>query len=628
MKKNWFAGGALIAVLSLTACGGSGGADTATPQVTAGGNEDTMAAPATSSNDGADHCALPRMAPDVSDSTPLPANDVWVTDATTKVRATDALGTTALTQIEAARNEYEMFQVVLRNGDGGLRVTDVHFDVPDLPTANLRAVDRVMVYRADYMDITTPSNSEGTTGLWPDALIPVVDSYACEPRKALPFDVPTGANQAFYVEVYVPRHTLPATYAGTLTVKAVENPGTDSARTVSYVHNVNLKVWNFTLPSTSSLQSSFGFVGTALGDGHHATFSRGDLRQLSSRYALAGLRHRIAIPSGLAAAPPYTYSNGVVNIDWTEIDEDIAPFMNGTAHHNGARWSAVDTRPFNPPIYRTDGVTGLTAYYKAYADHFMTKGWFEQLWGYTRDEPDAALYPEVKERARAMLAADPRMHPLVTKGLVDGLRDTPETSPIRIWTPLVNQMTDGVRAQFDPYLTAGARLWWYQSCESHGCTGNDVTGYPSYMIDTAGTTNRVMPWLSFRYKVSGELYFNTMEAYYKVPDPWENVYLFTGNGDGTLFYPGRPDVIGGSTHIPVESLRLKLIREGYEDYEYLKLVAAADANFAAEQVRLVARAPRDFARNAAVFYTTRRNLGQRASALVDSGAVRDNANGS
>jgi hypothetical protein len=49
------------------------------------------------------------------------------------------------------------------------------------------------------------------------------------------------------------------------------------------------------------------------------------------------------------------------------------------------------------------------------------------------------------------------------------------------------------------------------------------------------------------------------------------VTLKGGNGEGTLWYPGRPDKIGGDTHIPVASLRLKLIREGQEDYEYLRL---------------------------------------------------------
>ena len=32
------------------------------------------------------------------------------------------------------------------------------------------------------------------------------------------------------------------------------------------------------------------------------------------------------------------------------------------------------------------------------------------------------------------------------------------------------------------------------------------------------------------------------------------------NGDGNLYYPGAPQVIGGKTHIPVESLRLKCER--------------------------------------------------------------------
>ena len=40
-----------------------------------------------------------------------------------------------------------------------------------------------------------------------------------------------------------------------------------------------------------------------------------------------------------------------------------------------------------------------------------------------------------------------------------------------------------------------------------------------------------------------------------------------------MFYPGRPDRIGGRTGIPIESIRLKLIREGMEDYEYLALLA-------------------------------------------------------
>jgi len=103
------------------------------------------------------------------------------------------------------------------------------------------------------------------------------------------------------------------------------------------------------------------------------------------------------------------------------------------------------------------------------------------------------------------------------------------------------------------------------------------------MIDDAPVHNRIMEWLSWKYDIGEELYFNTNGAYSRKPDPWTDVHLFGGNGDGTLFYPGRPDAIGGRTDIPIESIRLKLIREGLEDYEYLVLLgkrkgaAAVDA---------------------------------------------------
>ena len=80
-----------------------------------------------------------------------------------------------------------------------------------------------------------------------------------------------------------------------------------------------------------------------------------------------------------------------------------------------------------------------------------------------------------------------------------------------------------------------------------------------------------MGWLSFLYDTSGELYF---EIGHCLRTAWmSQQFAYDGNGDGTLFYPGNHQIIGGTHDIPIESLRLKLIRDGYEDYEYLKLLA-------------------------------------------------------
>jgi hypothetical protein len=57
-------------------------------------------------------------------------------------------------------------------------------------------------------------------------------------------------------------------------------------------------------------------------------------------------------------------------------------------------------------------------------------------------------------------------------------------------------------------------------------------------------------------------------------DPWRQVRAFAGNGDGTLLYPGRPAEWGGTRPFPVESIRLRTIRDGLEDLELLALARA------------------------------------------------------
>jgi hypothetical protein len=67
-------------------------------------------------------------------------------------------------------------------------------------------------------------------------------------------------------------------------------------------------------------------------------------------------------------------------------------------------------------------------------------------------------------------------------------------------------------------------------------------------------------------------------------DPWVNQFNFGGTGDGTLFYPGTPNRIGGQTEIPVESLRMKGIRDGMEDYELLAMAQGLGLGNQATQI--------------------------------------------
>jgi hypothetical protein len=219
--------------------------------------------------------------------------------------------------------------------------------------------------------------------------------------------------------------------------------------------------------------------------------------------------------------------------------------------------------------------------------------------------------------------ADPTIRNLVTAPL------HPEWSDfIDIWTPVINCFEQNLgldycemtvsRSGYESELSKGKELWWYQACSTHGCNiiGQDYfRGWPGYMIDDAPIRHRIMEWLTWKYKISGELYFNTNEAYFKKKDPWTDVHLFGGNGDGTLFYPGRPNVIGGTTHIPIESFRLKLIREGLEDYEYLLMLEKLKgAKAVTDLVNSLIRSINEFDQDPKKLYAIRQQIGQQLDA--------------
>jgi hypothetical protein len=138
--------------------------------------------------------------------------------------------------------------------------------------------------------------------------------------------------------------------------------------------------------------------------------------------------------------------------------------------------------------------------------------------------------------------------------------------------------------------------------ENSGCS----EGWPSYAIDhvdpsgrASGLVNRVMEWASYLSRVDGELYsgerngsrttdtnaplnwqrrparsnFAAVGLNLNTPGAfWESARFYGGNGDDYMLYPGTPDRIGGRTGIPIESIRFKHLRDGYEDNEYLRLL--------------------------------------------------------
>ena len=469
-------------------------------------------------------------------------------------------------QLEAARGEWEPFQIVVHAAHGTL--VGVTADASALSGPGPLAAPRL--YREQYLEIKTPSSVEGHAGPWPDALVPDVDAWVGEKRRAFPFDVPAGETRAIWAELFVPESTTPGRYHGTVRLTA-------SGHAPSTIP-VELVVHRFALPRSASLPVTFGFAANAIAKAHPG-LSPAATAALVTRYEVAALRHRLSLHGGSMEPAPWRSVGGKLVIDFTGYDAEVGPFLDGSADRGGpaegARWTAIDLRV----PQKLQGAE-REDYIRQSVAHLRARGWLGRAFDYTWDEPSDDKLDEVRARAAALRRATRDVPRLVTRVLDPKLHGS-----VDIWCPVVNYLDDKAgnsnspaRAAYDEHLRHGERLWWYQACMSHGCNiigGQYFTGWPSYAIDAPAMSHRIFEWLTFRYHVGGELYYDTVEAYARGLDPWRDQLLFGGNGDGTLFYPGRASVIGGKSDIPVESIRLQLIREGLEDYEYLKLYARA-----------------------------------------------------
>jgi hypothetical protein len=527
--------------------------------------------------------------------------EVGVASALDKVRPGDPVPGDRAIDLVAARGECESAQIVVRARSRLRALTaDAAELAPEVAPASPSARDaarghrrgiQVTLYRVVNLRLALPSGPDGAAGDWPDPLVPVRDPYFGEPRRAFPVEVPRGRVQAIWVEVCVPEGAAPGRHAGEVRVR-------DGARTIARVP-LALRVWPFSIPRTGTFAAAFG-LSTRLGT---RALGVPDDPEVARALAAAALRHRVT-PFTLSADPPDgTCTARRCDLDWTRFDAEVAPVLDGTlvpgvkgafceVRISGAVWGG-------PP-------EDLAATLRAWRAHFAARGWADRLWLYTLDEPKPDQLGELARRAK--LARDAGIPVFVTSspnprlaGLVDA------------FAPNLTLLEDGAPR---PERVAFS----YASCMSHGCgelpaagplraeMQREFAGWPGYEIDRPGTAARAVAWLAWRRGLSGELYYDMLQTW--TGDPWTDVRAFAGNGDGTLLYPGRPEALGGRRPFPVDSVRLKIVRDALEDVELLRRATETGLEplASATAARLVPSARR-WERRPAAWLDARRRLG-------------------
>ncbi len=510
----------------------------------------------------------------------MAAMSVSAVRETQKIRPADpAPAAETVISLSCAHNEFCAFQIaVTAPSTGPVNVTSVAFGDSGAKCGSLSLsaslpTSSALIYREAFVDVTTKSNQDGLTGKWPDPLIPTIDAFYGESRNALPFSVPAGQTQAFWIEFLVPMDQSADTYTGLVSITA------DGEITQEIA--VSTRVRAFTLPSTSSLGSAYGFDWDGPCVGHYGGYGGpncddAQLEALNALYFKDALNHRITI-SSLVYAPPIQNGAG----DFTTFDSLYGPFLDGTVLTGKNTLAGAKLTTIN---YVGDRVA---VSYAAWAAHFKAKGWFDRVFDYTCDEPpNGCNWSDIPTRAAIVHAGDPNFRTLTTTS-IQAAQKNGVLSSLDILVPIINFM-DGTtndpypgdqRANYDTFLAQPNKLlWMYQSCEpSSSCSNGTVDGYsgwPTLFIDESAMSNRMLQWMEFKYGVSADLYYDTTYAMSdKSRDAWATQYEFGNNGDGSIWYPGKPSVIGGTHDIPIESIRMKMLREGMQDYEYLHMLA-------------------------------------------------------
>ena len=116
--------------------------------------------------------------------------------------------------------------------------------------------------------------------------------------------------------------------------------------------------------------------------------------------------------------------------------------------------------------------------------------------------------------------------------------------------------------RYESLRERGDDMWWYI------CVTPEYP-YPNFFVAYQGAWSRVVFWQQYRYHADGFLYWSLVSWDLGEHDSRKVNLKRTNGGDGMLIYPGHL-WYGSDEPLPVPSIRFEVVRDGFEDYAYLR----------------------------------------------------------
>jgi len=467
----------------------------------------------------------------------------------------------------AARGEYESFQIAVNTLKEDVTIDNVQ--ISDLTGFGDRLISQsnFTLYREHYVNVTKPSPTWGGSkvkplgkGWYPDGLIPFIDPHTGAELTnteldAVPFKLRSGQNQPFWVDIFVPRNTPPGDYRGTYTVSS--NLGQVSGE-------VRLTVWNFELPVKPSLKSAFL-----------------SWEQQDKDTMIELLKHKVMPSANISPEDEREL------IDRWGLSSMRLPFWSGANYQTCSMTAAP-----SPMEIRQEGLKhqlDLMLYVYATDEIDDCKGLRQPLRKWSQNIHQAGV------KHLAVMAPIPELY-----------------EGVDIW--VVNpERYDVAGKNITEVLRQGKEIWFY----TFFAPGGNV---PNWQIDFQPINHRIAQgFINQSLGLTGLLYWR-VDTW--TDDPWHDVDTNPHPdkpehypGEGMLVYPGQQVGLSGS----VPSMRLKWIREGVEDYEYIEILKRwGEQDWAMTKVREVARDFHHWNQDSQALNLTRQKLGEKIHQLSHS----------
>jgi len=262
--------------------------------------------------------------------------------------------------------------------------------------------------------------------------------------------------------------------------------------------------------------------------------------------------------------PPFDLDDPVTDAEWAAARESVRnwfdaghSFMMIRTPGGRGHGSCVGGAGNSPmPDYTPEQVQAMITYWRGMARIIDGIGRLDAAAVYVWDEPHYEKFGQMATICDWVHEAHPRLKTCAA-GWWD-LRSWRDNGAIDIYCPVSFSFNAALDRTGHP---SGTEAWWYV------CYIPPAPA-PNVMVDNDPQQQRIIGWQSWRFGVTGFIYWETMRAHWdgspEYDPPSADCGSMNDGGDGTLIY-----LIGGKW---VASLRLRHLADGMEDLQYIRLL--------------------------------------------------------